>query len=358
MPGNSTGEIFRLTSFGESHGIAIGGIIEGCPAGLSLDAEQIQLLLDRRRPGQSELTTSRDEHDIVQFLSGIYEGTTLGTPIGFLIKNKDTRSSDYDELKDVFRPSHADYSWYAKYGIRDHRGGGRSSARETACRVVAGGIAMQLLKYYGITIDAWVSRVGNIAIAHNEEVNKELIYTNDVRCPDESTAAEMIKLINQVKKEGDSIGGMISCSIINVPAGLGEPVFNKLHASLGKAMLGINAVKAFEIGSGFSSNTMRGSEHNDEFVKNGAGITTKTNHSGGIQGGISNGNEIFFNVAFKPVSTILKQQQTLDTKGENISFSGKGRHDPCVAPRAVPIVQSMAALTIADYLLLNRLSRL
>ena len=359
MPGNSFGEIFKITSFGESHGPAIGGIVEGCPAGLSLDTDFIQLMLDRRRPGQSSITTQRKEEDTVELLSGIFEGKTIGTPIGFLIRNKDVKSNDYDHLKETYRPSHADFTWQEKYGIRDYRGGGRSSARETASRVVAGAVAMQLLKHYNVGIAAWVSAVGEIEMPElHTPVTQEAVYNNDVRCPHPATAAKMISLIKEIRSEGDTLGGVVSCSIKGVPVGLGEPVFDKLNASLGKAMLSINAVKGFEIGSGFNAASMRGSAHNDPFTNEKGKIKTISNYSGGIQGGISNGAEIYFRVAFKPVATIMTEQETVNSTGEAVTLKGKGRHDPCVVPRAVPIVEAMAAITIADFLLLNRLSKL
>jgi chorismate synthase len=357
MAGNSFGEVFKLTTFGESHGGAIGGIIEGCPAGISIDKTFIQELLSKRKPGQSEITTQRKEDDEVELLSGIFEGKTLGSPIGFIIRNKDAQTEDYSHLKDTFRPSHADFTWETKYGLRDYRGGGRSSARETACRVAGGAIAMQLLSIYGIKINAWVSAVGPVAIPDNETFNIEAAYTNDVRCPHEPTATKMLQYILQLRNEGDSTGGIISCKIQNVPVGLGEPVFDKLHACLAKAMVSINTVKGFETGMGFKAATMKGSEHNDVFKMSNNKITTATNRSGGIQGGISNGNDIDFRIAFKPVATIMKTQESVDRSGNKITLEGKGRHDPCVVPRAVPIVEAMAALVIADYLLLNRLSK-
>ena len=359
MGGNTIGTAFRLTSFGESHGPAIGGIIEGCPSGLIVDLDQIQLFLDRRKPGQSDITSPRKEEDKVEFLSGIFEGKTTGSPIGFIIRNNDAKSNDYDHLKSVFRPSHADFTWDAKYGIRDHRGGGRSSARETACRVVAGALAMQILNYYNIKICAWVSGVGNISMPESDTyIDSSVVYANDVRCPHAPTAAKMIELIKEVKLQGDSLGGIISCSVSGVPAGIGEPVFDKLQASLGHAMLGINAVKGFEIGSGFKAASMRGSQHNDAFRADAGKISTATNNSGGIQGGISNGSDINFKVAFKPVATIMIKQDSVNASGENITLEAKGRHDPCVVPRAVPIVEAMTALTITDHLLRNRLSKL
>ncbi len=359
MSGNTIGTVFRLTSFGESHGPAIGGIVEGCPSGLAIDTGKIQQLLDRRKPGMSEITSPRKEADTVEILSGIYEGISTGTPIGFIIRNSDARPGDYDHLKEIYRPGHADYTWQAKYGNRDHRGGGRSSARETASRVVAGAIALQLLEHHNITVSAWVSAVGTVEMPdeHTSYINSN-VYDNDVRCPHPATAAKILELIKEVKAQGDSLGGIISCSVNGVPAGLGEPVFDKLHASLGAAMLSINAVKGFETGSGFRAARMKGSEHNDAFHAEQGKITTTTNNSGGIQGGISNGSPVNFRVAFKPVSTISSEQQSVNTAGENISFTAKGRHDPCVVPRAVPIVEAMTAIIIADHLLRNRLSKL
>ena len=354
MAGNSFGEIFKLTTFGESHGPAIGGIIDGCPAGLELDLGAIEVEMNRRKPGQSAIVTQRKEPDTVKVLSGVFEGVTTGTPIGFVIENTNQKSKDYSHIKDSYRPSHADYTYDEKYGIRDYRGGGRSSARETATRVAAGAIAKQLLK--DVKITAYVSGVGGLKLQGNYvDLDFSEIEKNPVRCPDKKMAAEMETYIKQIKKEGDTVGGLISCVIQNVPVGLGEPVFDKLHAQLGKAMLSINAVKGFEYGSGFAGTQMKGSEHNDSFNEDGS---TKTNHSGGVQGGISNGEAIYFNVAFKPVATIMKVQETIDTKGNTLEMQGKGRHDPCVVPRAVPIVEAMAALVIADFWLLNRLSRI
>jgi len=350
MAGNSFGKLFKLTTFGESHGEAIGGIIDGCPAGIQLDFEAIQHEMNRRKPGQSKIVTQRKEPDEVQFYSGIFEGVTTGTPIGFVINNTNQKSKDYSHIKDVYRPSHADYTYDQKYGVRDYRGGGRSSARETACRVVAGAIAKQFLS--GITINAYTSAVGDISLDKSyQDLNFDLIESNAVRCPDTETAERMIARISEIKKQGDTIGGVISCVIKGVPAGLGEPVFDKLHAELGKAMLSINAVKGFEYGSGFAGSKQLGSAHNDTFNEDG---TTKTNRSGGVQGGISNGMAIYFNVAFKPVATTLQKQQTINSSGETVEMQGKGRHDPCVVPRAVPIVEAMAALVIADYTLLRR----
>jgi chorismate synthase len=354
MAGNSFGRIFKLSTFGESHGAAIGGIIDGCPAGISLDFKAINAEMQRRKPGQSAIVTQRKEEDEVKFLSGIFEGKTTGTPIGFIIENTDQKSKDYSHIKDIYRPSHADYTYDKKYGIRDYRGGGRSSARETACRVVAGAIAKQLLK--DIKITAYVSSVGEMELKKNySELDFSEIEKNPVRCPHAEMASKMEDYIKSIRKEGDTIGGIVTCVIQNVPIGLGEPVFDKLHAELGKAMLSINAVKGFEYGSGFAGTEMKGSEHNDIFEADGS---TKTNYSGGIQGGISNGEDIYFKVAFKPVATIMQKQDTIDSKGNKAEAEGKGRHDPCVVPRAVPIVESMAALVLADFYLLNKISRL
>lgn len=353
MAGNAFGSIFKLTTFGESHGTAIGGVIDGCPAGIAIDFEAIQLEMDRRKPGQSNIVTQRKEPDTVQFLSGIFEGITTGTPIGFVIENANQKSNDYTHIKDVFRPSHADYTYTEKYGQRDYRGGGRSSARETACRVVAGAIAKQFLNT--IKIHAYTSSVGEIALNKSyKDLDLANAETNDVRCPDTEVAEQMISKIKAIRKEGDTIGGIVSCVIKNVPVGLGEPVFDRLHAQLGKAMLSINAVKGFQYGSGFEGTQFKGSLHNDSFNADGS---TKTNLSGGIQGGISNGMDIYFDVAFKPVATIMQTQDTIDKDGNEVEMHGKGRHDPCVVPRAVPIVEAMAALVIADFMLLNRLSK-
>ena len=351
MAGNSFGTLFILTTFGESHGEAIGGIIDGCPAGLSIDFEAIQTEMNRRKPGQSAIVTQRKEADEVQFLSGIFEGKTTGAPIGFMILNTNQKTNDYAHLKDTFRPSHADFTYEKKYGIRDYRGGGRSSARETACRVVGGAIAKQLIN--SIKINAFVSSVGNIFIDKPyQELDFSKIESNPVRCPDAATAVKMEAYIKEIRKEGDTVGGTVMCVIQNVPIGLGEPVFDKLHAELGKAMLSINAVKGFEFGSGFCGAQMKGSEHNDLFNPDGS---TKTNLSGGIQGGISNGMDIYFRVAFKPVATIMQNQKTIDNQGNNVDLEGKGRHDPCVVPRAVPIIEAMAALVLADFYLLNKI---
>ncbi len=347
---NTFGKIFTLTTFGESHGEAIGGIIDGCPAGIELDFKAIQKELDRRKPGQSKIVTQRKEPDEVQFLSGIFEGKTTGTSIGFIIKNVQQRSGDYSHIKDAYRPSHADFTYDKKYGTRDYRGGGRSSARETANWIVGGSVAKQVIS--AIKINAFTSSVGTVFMEKPyQEIDFGKIESNIVRCPDEATAEKMIQRISEIKKQGDTIGGTITCVIENVPVGLGEPIFDKLHAQLGKAMLSINAVKGFEYGSGFCGAKMRGSEHNDIFN---ADETTKTNLSGGIQGGISNGMDIYFRVAFKPVATIMQSQQTIDKDGNIVEIQGKGRHDPCVVPRAVPIVEAMAAMVLADFMLLNR----
>jgi chorismate synthase len=349
MAGSSFGTIFKLTTFGESHGNAIGGIIDGVPANQIIDLAAVQAELDRRRPGQSAIVTQRKESDTVEILSGIFEGKTTGSPIGFMIKNDDQKSNDYDHIKEVFRPSHADFTYNSKYGHRDHRGGGRSSARETASRVVAGAIAKQILGSIGIDIVAYVDQVG--AIQLGDDIDYNVIDENPVRCPNLNVAAEMEALIKEVRKSGDTIGGSIRCEINHVPAGLGEPVFDKLHAELGKAMLSINAVKGFEFGSGFECISMRGSEHNDLFNEDGS---TQTNYSGGIQGGISNGMPITMRIAFKPVATIIKSQTTLNADDELVEMEGKGRHDPCVVPRAVPIVEAMAAITILDFFLRDK----
>ncbi len=351
---NSIGRLFRLTTFGESHGDSIGGILDGCPAGLSLDFELIQFELDRRKPGQSTITTERIESDIVKFYSGIFEGKTTGASIGFSIVNSNQNSKDYSHLKDSYRPSHSDFTYSKKYGLRDYRGGGRSSARETANWVVAGAIAKQLLSQ--VKINAYVSSVGPVFIDKNySELNFSKIENNTVRCPDEATAQKMIELIQSIKSEGDTVGGVISCVVQNAGIGLGDPIFNKLHANLGHALLSINAVKGVEFGSGFCASEMRGSDHNDLFNTDG---TTKTNRSGGIQGGISNGMDIYFRVAFKPASTIMQSQQSINNSGEEIALEAKGRHDPCVVPRAVPIVEAMTAMVLADFYLFNRTSKL
>ena len=352
---NSFGQIFRLTTFGESHGEAVGGVIDGMPAGIDIDLEFIQSELDRRRPGQSAITTSRNEADKVELLSGVFDGKSTGCPIGFIVRNTNQHSQDYENMRCLFRPSHADYTYQQKYGIRDHRGGGRTSARITISRCVAGAMAKLVLRQKGISIQAYTSQVGNIALDKDYKLyDLNLTETNAVRCPDAEKAAQMEELIKQVKAEGDTIGGVITCVIKGCPAGLGEPEFDKLHAALGKAMLSINAVKGFEYGEGFSCATMRGTQMNDVFLRGEDGqITTATNHSGGIQGGISNGQDIYFRVAFKPVATILTEQETVDMEGNKTTFTARGRHDPCVLPRAVPVVESMAAMTILDYILLR-----
>ena len=351
MAGNTFGTLFKVMTFGESHGAAIGGVLDGCPAGIALNLEAIQADLNRRKPGQSAIVTQRKEPDEVVFYSGVFEGKTTGTPIGFAIHNTNQKSDDYSHIKDSYRPSHADYVYDQKYGFRDYRGGGRSSARETASRVVAGAIAKQFLK--DIKINAFVSQVGDLKLKKSyKELDLSKAEMNPVRCPDPDTAAKMEAYIKAVRKEGDTIGGIITGVIQNVPVGLGEPVFDKLHAQLGKAMLSINAVKGFEFGSGFKGVEMKGSEHNDSFNTDG---TTKTNNSGGVQGGISNGMDIYFNVAFKPVATLIQPYETIDKEGNPVKTKGKGRHDPCVVPRAVPIVEAMAALVIADFVLLNRI---
>ena len=358
MAGNTFGKIFRVTTFGESHGPSIGAIIDGCPAGLEVDLDFIQKEMARRRPGQSKIVTQRKEADFVELLSGVFEGVTTGTPIGILIKNKDARSKDYSHIKNKFRPSHADFTFTEKYGIRDYRGGGRSSARETACRVAAGAIAKMFLKKNGIEINAYVSQVGSVVLEKSHEgIDFSKTESNVVRCPDSATAKKMENLIKKIKKDGDTIGGTISCVVKNCPTGLGEPVFDKLHADLAKAIVSINACKGFEIGSGFNASQMLGSAHNDFFEKAEGKIITKTNYSGGIQGGISNGMPIYFRAAFKPVATILTKQKSIDDSGDEIKIEGKGRHDPCVVPRAVPIVEAMTALVLADHLLRRRLDR-
>ena len=354
---NTFGNIFRLTTFGESHGEAIGGVIDGMPPGIDIDVDFIQQELNRRRPGQSALTTSRQEADQVELLSGVFEGKSTGCPIGFIVRNTNQHSQDYDNMRDLFRPSHADYTYQEKYGIRDHRGGGRSSARITISRCVGGALAKMVLHQLGISIQAYTSQVGTIALDRDyQRYDLNLTDTNPVRCPDPEKAAQMEQLILKVKQDGDTIGGVITCVIKGCPAGIGEPEFGKLHAALGSAMLSINAVKGFEYGEGFEGVTARGSEQNDIFIPwNPApsGITTTTNHSGGIQGGISNGKDIYFRVAFKPVATILQKQNTVDKQGRATTLTAKGRHDPCVLPRAVPVVEAMAAMTILDYILLK-----
>jgi len=357
--GNTYGNKFRITTFGESHGKAIGVTIDGCPAGVEIDEEFIQSELNRRKPGQSKITTQRQEGDKAEILSGIFEGKSTGTPLAIVIYNEDQKSKDYAHIADKFRPSHADYTYWEKYGIRDYRGGGRSSARETAARVAAGAIAKLVLNHIKVEITAYVSQVGNLTLKKSyTELNLSNTENNIIRCPDENMADQMIALIDQTRKNKDTIGGVVTCVIKGTPVGLGEPVFDKLHAELGKAMLSINAVKGFEYGSGFEGVKMTGSEHNDIFENIDGKIVTKTNHSGGIQGGISNGQDIFFNVAFKPVATIMKDQKSIDKNGAETVVTGKGRHDPCVVPRAVPIVEAMAAIVIADFYLLDKSSKL
>ncbi|MCE2681644.1 MAG: chorismate synthase [Cryomorphaceae bacterium] len=355
MAGSTFGTIFKLTTFGESHGAAIGGVIDGVPAGMSIRIELVQEELDRRKPGQSAIVTQRKESDTVEFLSGLFEGKTTGTPIGFIIRNEDHKSEDYTEMKDVFRPSHADFTYHEKYGHRDYRGGGRSSARETACRVVAGSIAKQILATRGMEFSTYVDQIGAIRLNDTAFFLRDAIESNPVRCPVAEIAQKMEALIRNVRSEGDTIGGCVRCMVLNVPVGLGEPVFDKLHAELGKAMFSINAVKGVEFGSGFSSVEMRGSAHNDQINSD---KSTKTNNSGGIQGGISNGMPIEFRVAFKPVATIAQQQETINVAGEESTVRGKGRHDACVVPRAVPIVESMAAIVLLDMLLRHQATRL
>lgn len=350
---NTIGQLYRLTTFGESHGPGIGGVIDGMPAGIKVDYDLLNKEMVRRRPGQSALTTGRKEADEVEILSGVYEGMTTGCPIGFFVKNSDQHSHDYSNLENLFRPSHADYTYFCKYGIRDHRGGGRSSARETISRCVAGAFAKMVLSQVGISVQAYTAQVGNIAVDRDyHHLDLTLTETNAVRCPDSGTAQQMADLIQKIKQDGDTIGGIIACVVKGVPVGLGEPVFGKLHAALGSAMLSINAAKGFEYGLGFDGIAQRGSQQNDLFVTDGDGnITTRTNNSGGIQGGISNGQDIFFRVAFKPVATLLKEQNTVDKEGQAVTFKANGRHDPCVLPRAVPIVEAMAAITLLDFYL-------
>ena len=357
---NTFGNILRLTTFGESHGPGVGGVIDGFPAGVEVDLDFIQAELDRRRPGQSALTTARKESDRVEFLSGIFEGRTTGCPIGFLVRNENQHSADYENLRHLYRPSHADFTYATKYGLRDHRGGGRTSARETIARCVGGAMAKLALRHYGIRVTAYTSQVGPIALTGGpDDYDLAEAERNPVRCPDPDVAEQMAHLIAEVKAEGDTIGGIITGIITGCPVGLGQPVFGKLHAALGAAMLSINAVKGFEYGEGFAGVTARGSEQNDVFVPDGkGGITTLTNHSGDIQGGLSNGQTIRFRVAFKPVATLLREQQTVDDRGQSTIVKARGRHDPCVLPRAVPIVEAMAAMTILDHLLLDRTVKL
>ncbi|MBQ8486522.1 MAG: chorismate synthase [Prevotella sp.] len=354
--GNTFGHRFRLTTFGESHGAAIGGVVDGMPAGVDIDLNFIQQELNRRRPGQSKITTSRQEADRVELLSGVFEGKSTGCPIGFIVRNENQHSQDYENLRTVFRPSHADYTYFSKYGVRDHRGGGRTSARITISRVVAGALAKLVLRQKGILIQAYTSQVGDIALDRDyHRYDLSLTETNAVRCPDPEKASQMEQLIGSVKAEGDTIGGVITCVIKGCPVGLGEPEFGKLHAELGSAMLSINAVKGFEYGDGFDFATKRGSEVNDRFVSCSSAadttVRTATNHSGGIQGGISNGEDIYFRVAFKPVATLLRPQDTVDLEGNPTTLTARGRHDPCVLPRAVPIVEAMAAIVILDHFL-------
>lgn len=356
---NEFGIIYRLTSFGESHGAAVGGVVDGMPAGITIDVEEVQRQLNRRRPGQSAIVTQRNEKDRVRFLSGIFEGVTTGTPIGFVVENEDHHSNDYSNIRDVFRPSHADYTYTSKYGIRDYRGGGRSSARETIARVVAGALAMQALGQIGVTVTAYTSQVGNIALDNDyRHYDLSTIESNDVRCPNADAAARMHELIRQVQADGDTIGGTVTCVVKGVPVGLGEPVFDKLHARLAYAMMSINAAKGFDYGMGFDGVGNRGSQMNDAFICTDGHISTTTNRSGGIQGGISNGEDIYFRVAFKPVATLLRDVETIDKDGRATTLHARGRHDPCVLPRAVPIVEAMAAMTIFDMYLLNRTARL
>lgn len=360
MAGNTFGTLLRLTTYGESHGPAVGGILDGLPAGVEIDAEFLQQELDRRRPGQSHIVTQRREGDKLELLSGVFEGKSTGAPISFMVRSEDARPRDYDALREIYRPSHADFTWDAKYGFRDYRGGGRSSARETVARVAGGSLAKLFLRNSGIAVQAYVSQVGAIAVQQPwNELDLAQTETNIVRCPDTETAEQMIRLIESIRKQGDTIGGIITCVITGVPPGIGEPVFDKLHADLGKAMLSINAVKGVEFGSGFASVALTGSQHNDAFLP-GSGnrpVVTATNRSGGIQGGISNGESIYFRTAFKPVATIMQKQRTVNIEGKAVEVMGRGRHDPCVVPRAVPIVEAMAALVIADHLLRQRTAR-
>ncbi|MDD5869871.1 MAG: chorismate synthase [Bacteroidales bacterium] len=356
---NEFGIIYRLTSFGESHGAAVGGVVDGMPAGVAIDVDEVQRQLNRRRPGQSAIVTQRNEKDRVRFLSGIFEGVTTGTPIGFVVENEDHHSNDYSNIRDVFRPSHADYTYTSKYGIRDYRGGGRSSARETIARVVAGALAMQTLSQIGVTVTAYTSQVGDIALDNDySRYDLSTVESNDVRCPDADAAARMHELIRQVQSEGDTIGGTVTCVVKGVPVGLGEPVFDKLHARLAYAMMSINAAKGFDYGMGFDGVGNRGSQMNDAFTCTDGRISTVTNRSGGIQGGIANGEDIYFRVAFKPVATLLRDVETIDKDGRPTTLHARGRHDPCVLPRAVPIVEAMAAMTIFDMYLLNRSARM
>jgi len=356
---NSFGKLFKITTFGESHGVALGVTIDGCPAGLEINEEFIQSELARRKPGQSKITTQRKEEDKVEILSGVFEGKSTGTPIGMIIRNEDQRSKDYSHIADKYRPSHADYTYQEKYGVRDYRGGGRSSARETAARVAGGAVAKLILSKLGISVQSYVSQVGPLVLEKNySELNIPNAENNIVRCPDDQMAEKMIEFIDQTRKNQDTVGGVVTCVIQGCPPGLGEPVFDKLHAELGKAMLSINAVKGFEYGSGFDGVKLYGSQHNDAFYMEGDKVKTKTNLSGGVQGGISNGQDIYFKVAFKPVATLMKDQESINEKGEAVTVSGKGRHDPCVVPRAVPIVEAMAAIVIVDFYLRNKAVKL
>ncbi|MGL5889858.1 MAG: chorismate synthase [Bacteroidia bacterium] len=360
MAGNTFGTLLRLTTYGESHGPAVGGILDGLPAGVEIDTEFLQNELSRRRPGQSHIVTQRREGDKLELLSGVFEGKSTGAPISFMVRSEDARPRDYDALREIYRPSHADFTWDAKYGFRDYRGGGRSSARETVARVAAGALTKLFLRNSGIAVQAYVSQVGAIAVQQPwSELDLSQTESNIVRCPDAETAGQMIRLIESIRKQGDTIGGIITCVVTGVPPGIGEPVFDKLHADLGKAMLSINAVKGVEFGSGFASVALTGSQHNDAFLPGSANrpVVTATNRSGGIQGGISNGESIYFRTAFKPVATIMQKQRTVNTAGKAVEVMGRGRHDPCVVPRAVPIVEAMAALVIADHLLRQRTAR-
>lgn len=355
MAGNTIGKFFRLMSFGESHGVAVGGVIDGCPAGIELSVEDIQRELNRRRPGQSEISTPRSEEDVVEILSGIFEGKSTGMPIGFIVRNRNQNSKDYNHLKDLYRPSHADYTWEKKFGFRDYRGGGRSSAREHIARVVAGAVARQVLILHGISVQAYTSQVGPVVMPLTyKEIDLSRTEDSIVRCPDPETAAKMMALICEVRDEGDSVGGVVSCIIKGVPPGLGEPVFDRVQARLAQAMMSINATKGFEYGTGFAAASMRGSEHNDSFVMKEGKVKTATNRSGGIQGGITNGEDIYFRVAFKPVATIMKRQDTVNREGKEVELEAHGRHDPCVIPRAVPVVEAMAAIVLLDLLLESR----
>lgn len=358
MAGNSFGKLYQLTSFGESHGEALGGVVDGCPAGVKLDVEMIQHELNRRRPGQSRIATPRNESDRVEILSGVFEGVTTGMPIAFIVRNENQRSKDYSNIKDIFRPSHADFTWYSKYGIRDYRGGGRSSAREHIARVVAGAIAKQVLREFGVAITAYTTQIGDIYFDEYDYIPKSVdIEQSMVRCPNEEVSDRMVDLIEECRAERDSIGGVVKCCITGVPVGLGEPVFDRCQALLAHAMLSINAAKGFEYGEGFRAASMRGSEHNDPFIDGNGSIRTFTNHSGGIQGGVTNGETILFNVAFKPVATIAREQDSVNINGEPIKFTAQGRHDPCVVPRAVPVVEAMAAMVILDLLLQARTNK-